>query len=1387
MIDIKDISGSILLSTLPDEGCKRKFTLMKEDYITLKFSLDNPIYFKLGSYVECDFGLFEVCGLQSPTFNTDTAGYDYELRLDAHYWKWKNKIFKYTPETAGQEASWNLTAPLDVQAGIVLRNLQALGYTYKGQDFVFSIDSTVEDKAQLMSYDNINILDACFEMAKKWDCECWVTENIIHFGRCEFGDPVDFEIGVNVGEMPRFESQSTYATRIYAFGSTKNIPTNYRPVDETVVVNGVVQRRLMLPAGTPYIDAYPNMRTEEAIEQIVIFDEVYPRRTGAMSDITTHEYTETIENADGTTTEKKWNAYRFKDTGITFSKDYVLPGEELKITFHSGKLNGMVFAVTFDPEGKNEQLWEIVRNEDYGRPLPDEVLIPENGDTYVLSGWDSTKITEMGLVAEAQLELKDKAEKYVAKSKIDPNTYNCKMMPDDAYMEDGIHNLYGIGQKVNLINKAFFENGRQSRIIGFEFNLDYPFDSPEYTVGETAAYSRIGELEEKIDSVTLAGQTYTGGGGSGVYLIRRNDSTPATDSNTFSALRLLAMFLRKDQVDTAKEIITFLKGLLIGGKGHGISVSDSGAVTAVFDELKNLFSLVSPDFVSGDLGNGFILKYDPKTGRSYLEVDDLLVRKVAYFIELIIKRLSYSGGEIVLTPAGMKCSKVEVYDKFYRCYFEQDDGDRSIVQEFKAGDQARCQTFNVEEGVSHNVSNTYYWRLVTATGKNYIDLSIEDCDTGSMEPSAGDHIVQLGNRTDVTRQNAIILSTVGDDAPSLKQYKGINGYTLRNKEVTILSPTLNKFLGRFISEVTGKSYDDMFSELQADFQTVKDQVDREFTIWFFEYTPTLGNIPASDWTTPALRELHEQDMFYDKSSGLAYRFEKSADGSYGWNNITDQQTVKALENAAKAQDTADGKRRVFVAQPTAGQAYDIGDLWVNATYSGGGVSYDNDTLRCLTAKAAGTAFSIAHWTPASNATTAYIKNLGDSILLVVSNTKDELNGLITQNRTSTNEAINKANAAAKDASSAMLKATEGVNGASSAMSKAIEAFNNAGAAQNAADNANGQVVKNATAIEATDKKITALAAKVTFDASGNITNINKSGLVTTAELNTLITQKFTFDANGKVTNISTSGLVTTSDFAGLFASQATKDGLVKQADISTFITSDQAGTLISNATIQADRINFTGKTIINGNFIVDTNGALTVKNMFVTDGCMIAGFRVNGVNMVAVSGTKTMTLSPGSISFSDSKTGSIYIGTSDYESLNTTLVNVNSAATGSTGLYINAGTGYAIIARGKSVFLDVELMGLSFNVRNVSSGGNLSQNDDFVIFTNMSDIEVGMPILRRGKILYIKKINSGKKVVLKGNFRVSDSASTTTNRTISSEVSLMYIYDGYYWVEFFCG
>lgn len=642
-MDIKDVKGDIIYSTSVNGGSKRKYTLMGEDYMTLVFSVNSPITFHLGDYVEDSrFGLFELVSLYNPIYNTATGAYDYELRLDAYYWKWKNKVFKFTPEVGGQEASWNLTATLDVHMGIFLRNLAALGYTYKGEAFEFSIAPTVEKSAKLVSYDNTNMIDALSAMAETWDCEWWVTDKTINFGRCEYGTPVDFEIGDNVVEMTSSESKSTYATRIYAFGSTRNIPSNYRPVDESIVVNGVVQKRLMLPEGTPYIDAYPDMSTEEAVEQVVVFDDIYPRTDGHISKVIT--YTDTVNNEDGTQTTETF--YQFTDTGITFSKDYILEGEELHIIFQSGSLNGMDFGVTFNPMGdpeKNEdgswnpkaQLWEIVANEDYGRKLPDDVLKPKEGDTYILYGWDSSKIADLGLVSAAEQELKEKAEEYVAKSRIDPNTYSCTMMSDYMYGldEGGNQNPdyakhFDVGDKVNLVNSAFFESGnRQSRIIGYECNLDKPYDSPVYTVGETASYSRIGELEEQIENITLKGQTYTGGGGSGIYVIGTNDTTSPTNRNVYSALRVLQSFLSKttnDRTPFKLEVgdkLTAEKGLqisknfvsgIIGGSGGYIYLDENGKVVIETDKAVFREELIVPqitfnciDVISGDKANTF--------------------------------------------------------------------------------------------------------------------------------------------------------------------------------------------------------------------------------------------------------------------------------------------------------------------------------------------------------------------------------------------------------------------------------------------------------------------------------------------------------------------------------------------------------------------------------------------------------------------------------------------------------------------------------------------------------------------------------------------------------------------------------------------------------------
>lgn len=244
----------------------------------------------------------------------------------------------------------------------------------------------------------------------------------------------------------------------------------------------------------------------------------------------------------------------------------------------------------------------------------------------------------------------------------------------------------------------------------------------------------------------------------------------------FKALDIEALskfFIRKDRPDEAGFLIKFLGGL--------------------FSDY-----IQSMNFSSGALGEGFVIKVDSKTGKSYIEVDELFVRIKAMFSELEIKKLSYAGGNYMFTAAGMKCGTVEEHEDFWRCYLLVDDGETAIENPFKEGDQIRFQDFNIKPGIYENVSNRYYWRLCVGVGEDYIDLSKTDCDANSGTPQEGDSLVQLGNRTDKKRQNAITLSVYGDDAPSIHQYAGINSYSLAGKEVTVISPQGNKFMGDFI-------------------------------------------------------------------------------------------------------------------------------------------------------------------------------------------------------------------------------------------------------------------------------------------------------------------------------------------------------------------------------------------------------------------------------------------------------------------------------------------------------------------------------------------------------------------------------------------------------------
>lgn len=455
--------------------------------------------------------------------------------------------------------------------------------------------------------------------------------------------------------------------------------------------------------------------------------------------------------------------------------------------------------------------------------------------------------------------------------------------------------------------------------------------------------------------------------------------------------------------DGAAELASLLlRGTLEIGKysagKRGAKIGEDGAAELLSVLVRGLVTaqgIQSPGFSTGALGTGLCLKMD-ENGDSYIEVDRMLVRKVAEFIQLVIQEIKHVGGQIVLTPASMKCIRVEDTGDSYRCYFEATDGEKTVENQFVAGDQARAQTFNVKEGVNENVKNTYYWRLVTGVGDNYIDLSKTDCDAGSTVPAAGDEIVQLGNRNDVARQAAIILSAYGNDAPYFKMYRGINSYKLEGKEfvnlsredVMIISDNIKLSTGETVKEyingavgdvqskvdeVSGKVEDaverlaeqqNYIAALQKTAGDLQNQIDGAIESYFEKTDPTTSNYPANEWTTEEQKQAHSNDTYTNLSTGKSWKWVKDGD-TWKWNAITDTATEKALAAAAKAQDTADGKRRVFVSQPTTGQAYDVGDLWVNATY---GETYKNDLLRCKTAKKENEAFSISHWELASRYT-----------------------------------------------------------------------------------------------------------------------------------------------------------------------------------------------------------------------------------------------------------------------------------------------------------------------------------------------------------------------------------------------------------------------------------
>lgn len=1018
MIQIK--RNNNVFFTLEDfgEGSKLSYQLMDHHYIILKFTTATPVYFEIGDSVEIpDFGYFELTSSYFPKHN-DSDGYDYEMQMDAYYMSWKNKICKYRPQHGANETSFNLTTTVGVHMNVILGNLKALGLTYNGKDF--SVDYTTYNnkafdvqKRFLIEYGSISILDAlnaiCSEDAL--NCEWWIDGSIIYLGYCEMEGQTTFEQDVNVLSMSYSESKSTYITRLYAFGSDRNIPKGYfTGADADVTTDGVATDYLMLPnkevdsdgfyAKDGYLENVNVVKNDkQAIEGVVMFEEEYPKVESVVSSIKT--YDSTVDNEDGTkTTQTFWQVTSTDSFTNSFKESWIKSNLTLGIKFTSGALMGMEFDVSFKVIDK-ANYFEIVANDTYGRTLPDGVMCPKVGDKYFLFNWDATKITDTDLIPTAQLSLFDRAKQYYQKTMISNSNFTCTMDGDKFY-NDGIYDYHPLGEQVKLINDMFAQvdadgkHYRNSRIIGMEIPLDIPYDHPQYIVGEKAATSRLGKLEDKVDSIKVNGMQIGGtgsGNGGGVYVIGMNDTTPASDSNVYSARRSRMEFVSRLLDNTAKGTITwekvqkFLQGLLVGG----------GSWT--------------PD----------------AEGRSHLITDYLEVRMKAIFEELVINKTSTIGGKEIISPAGgVVAHKVEevtvtynnVSQKAYRCYFLAEQEGDAVDNDFAVGDQVRSESFNVRKGTYHKAGNHFYWRLVIGRDEDpvelegkkyhYIDLSDTDCATASDVPAKGDVLNQCGNRTDVERQNCLIFSAVDTYSPSISLYHGINSYSFANREYVEYGvnkqnnkaffnvygdmyvgdrPTKeNGYEGSSYirydsstkqmsvkakisakSTVDGKELSQYFKKIGE----LQNQVDGAIETWFYDGVPTLENAPAISWKTDKDKEIHLGDLYYDNKTGKAYRFAKDSN-TYKWTIITDTDIAKALSDARMAQETANGKMKVFSVQPTT--PYQVGDIWVNATYPSDGSTYKNEVLRCQTNKAAGSQFAIGDWIKASKYTDDTVAN-----------------------------------------------------------------------------------------------------------------------------------------------------------------------------------------------------------------------------------------------------------------------------------------------------------------------------------------------------------------------------------------------------------------------------
>lgn len=545
-----------------------KYVLMGDYYIELPFNLLEPTTFARGSYITYKGRKFEIMSTVRPEFDNKTGGYKYTLKFEAQ----QNHMKRFVCFWLGgdnPEAVFHNTTDLESFAALIVANMNKQLGGENWQVGTITVDNPKATK--LVSFNGDKCWDILNTIAETFETEWWTEENgnlvSLCFGKLDFGSPEEFKQGNVVKNIPAKKGDdSSYGTRFYVFGSTRNLTSDYGQAPQGGETNHVSEIRLRLPDGQRYIDAIPGISGSDIVEQVVFFDDIYPKNTETVTSIETVDR-EIIEGQ----TDKAYVMY-CKDT--PFLPSDMIEGETLGATFTSGSLMGRDFELsinykpeTWKPEDGFDKKFEIIAQvETSGESqliIPNESLHPEPGDTFVITGVKLPKER----IDEAEKELLKAGESYAAKHSSDTDVYDCETNP--VYCQENKKN-YDAGQAVRLVDPRFGESGRLSRIQGYEKKL-YNEYIATYTVGDNTAYSRIGNIESEVKANLYAQRIGVTESGASIYLITRYDSTAAADYNAYSARRALWEFANKQFPDTFKGRMTFDDGAQFGNFASGMT------------------------------------------------------------------------------------------------------------------------------------------------------------------------------------------------------------------------------------------------------------------------------------------------------------------------------------------------------------------------------------------------------------------------------------------------------------------------------------------------------------------------------------------------------------------------------------------------------------------------------------------------------------------------------------------------------------------------------------------------------------------------------------------------------------------------------------------------